>query len=129
LIFDHIGISVSDFAKSIEFYRAALAPLGVSVVMEVPKELTGGMNYSGFGRQGKPDFWLGDGKKAQTGIHIAFAAQNRAEVDAFYKAAIGAGGKDNGKPGIRSDYHPNYYGAFVLDLDGNNVEAVCHKPE
>ena len=129
MILDHIGISVSNFAKSIAFYRLSLAPLGISVVMEVPKEFTGGTNYSGLGRDGKPDFWLGDGKKAQSGLHIAFAAQNRAEVDAFYKAAIAAGGIDNGKPGIRDDYHPNYYGAFVLDPDGNNIEAVCHKPE
>ena len=129
MILDHMGISVSNFAKSIAFYRLSLAPLGISVVMEVPKEYTGGTNYSGLGRDGKPDFWLGDGKKAQSGLHIAFAAQKRAEVDAFYKAAIAAGGIDNGKPGIRDDYHPNYYGAFVLDPDGNNIEAVCHKPE
>ena len=129
MILDHMGISVSDFAKSIEFYRVCLAPLGISVVMEVPKELTGGVNYSGFGKDGKPDFWIGDGHKAQTALHVAFAAANRASVDAFYKAAVAAGAKDNGAPGIRAHYHPNYYGAFVLDLDGNNIEAVCHKPE
>ena len=126
---DHIGISVSDFGKSLAFYRAALGPLGIVVAMEVPPELTGGTHYLGFGKNGKPDFWIGDGKKAQTGLHIAFAADNREQVDAFYKAAIATGGKDNGPPGIRAHYHPSYYGAFVLDPDGNNIEAVCHKPE
>ena len=128
MILDHIGISISDHAKAVTFYATVLAPLGISLIMEVPPELTGGKHYSGFGRDGKPDFWVSDDKKAQTGLHIAFAARNRAEVDAFYQAAIAAGAKDNGKPGIRTDYHPNYYGAFVFDPDGNNIEAVCHAP-
>jgi hypothetical protein len=108
LILDRFEISVGDFAKSIEFYRRACAPQGISVVLEVPKGYPGGTNYSGLGRDGKPDFWLGDGKKAQTGLRFAFAAQNRAGVDAFDKAAMAAGGKDNGKPGLRTEYHPSY---------------------
>jgi catechol 2,3-dioxygenase-like lactoylglutathione lyase family enzyme len=126
---DHIGISVSDFDKALAFYKLALVPLGIKLVMEVPKESTGGINYSGFGTGEKPDFWIGDGRAAQTGLHIAFSAADRAAVDAFYKAALAAGGKDNGAPGLRPHYHQNYYGAFVYDLDGNNIEAVCHKPD
>jgi catechol 2,3-dioxygenase-like lactoylglutathione lyase family enzyme len=126
---DHIGLSVSDYAAAKAFYTAALSPLGISVQMEVTKEVTGGVDAAGFGAAGKPFFWLAGAGKATPPLHIAFAAGNRAEVDAFYKAAIAAGGKDNGAPGIREHYHPNYYGAFVLDADGNNVEAVCHKPE
>jgi catechol 2,3-dioxygenase-like lactoylglutathione lyase family enzyme len=126
---DHIGLSVSDYAAARAFYTAALSPLGISVQMEVTKEVTGGVDAAGFGAAGKPFFWLAGAGKATPPLHIAFAAGNRAEVDAFYKAAIAAGGKDNGSPGVRAHYHPNYYGAFVLDADGNNVEAVCHKPE
>ena len=126
---DHIGLSVSDFAAAKAFYTAALSPLGISVQMEVSKEVTGGVDAAGFGAAGKPFFWVAGAGKATPPLHVAFAASNRAEVDAFYKAAIAAGGKDNGAPGIRAHYHPNYYGAFVLDADGNNVEAVCHTPE
>jgi catechol 2,3-dioxygenase-like lactoylglutathione lyase family enzyme len=118
---DHIGIRVQDFAKSKAFYSKALAPLGYTVIMDFGEG-------AGLGAEGKPDFWLGPGQ-ANGPIHIAFAAKDQKTVDAFYAAAIAAGGKDNGKPGLRKEYHPTYYGAFVLDPDGNNVEAVCHKPE
>lgn len=125
---DHTGYAVSDPEKSRRFYELALAPLGYRVVMEVPKEHTGGMVVLGFGVPPKPDFWLTGGTPHKPGIHIAFRADSRAQVDAFYAAAIAAGGTDNGPPGIRAHYHPNYYGAFVLDPDGHNVEAVCHDP-
>jgi catechol 2,3-dioxygenase-like lactoylglutathione lyase family enzyme len=116
---DHIGIGVSDFAKAKAFYQKALAPLGYTIVMEVE-------GAAGFGAEGKPDFWIGLGKTAP--LHVAFAAPDRATVDRFYAAAMAAGGCDNGPPGLRPHYHPNYYGAFVLDPDGMNVEAVCHRP-
>jgi catechol 2,3-dioxygenase-like lactoylglutathione lyase family enzyme len=125
---DHLTCPVSNYARSKAFYEKALAPLGMKVLMEFGTSC-------GIGRDPKPDFWIGQGPasfqkpehlRLITPIHIAFAARNRAEVDAFYKAAIGAGGKDFGGPGIRADYHPNYYGAFVLDPDGHNIEAVFH---
>ncbi|HWE21127.1 MAG TPA: VOC family protein [Hyphomicrobiaceae bacterium] len=126
---DHISLSVSDFPAARAFYSAALSPLGITVQMELSKEVTGGFDAAGFGAAGKPFFWVAGGGRTTPTTHIAFAAGNRAEVDAFYKAAIAAGARDNGPPGIRADYHPSYYGAFVLDADGNNIEAVCHKPE
>jgi len=126
---DHMGIGASDFEASRAFYEAALAPLGVKLVMEVTPEQSGGYHGLGLGRNGKPFFWLGNGGAKGTGGHVAFAADTRAEVDAFYAAAMAAGGRDNGPPGIRAHYHPNYYGAFVFDPDGTNVEAVCHRPE
>jgi catechol 2,3-dioxygenase-like lactoylglutathione lyase family enzyme len=126
---DHISLSVSNFAAAKAFYTAALSPLGISVQMEVSKEGGSDFDAAGFGTAGKPFFWVAGGGKSTPHVHIAFAAANRAEVDAFYKAAIAAGGKDNGAPGLREHYHPAYYGAFVLDADGNNIEAVCHKPE
>jgi catechol 2,3-dioxygenase-like lactoylglutathione lyase family enzyme len=116
---DHTSIKASDFDKSRAFYEAALAPLGYEVVMEFEGAL--GMGSGGF-----PDFWLGVGGPSEK-VHIAFRG-NRAAVDAFYEAAMKAGGRDNGPPGLR-DYHPNYYAAFALDPDGNNIEAVCHQPE
>jgi catechol 2,3-dioxygenase-like lactoylglutathione lyase family enzyme len=126
---DHIGLSVSDYAAAKAFYTAALSPLGISVQMEFSKEATGDFDAAGFGAAGKPFFWLSGSGRTAPGLHIAFAAASRAEVDAFYKAAIAAGGKDNGAPGVRPHYHEHYYGAFVRDGDGNNVEAVCHRPE
>jgi predicted lactoylglutathione lyase len=126
---DHTSLSVSDFAAAKAFYTAALSPLGISVQMEFSKEATGHVDAAGFGVTGKPFFWLAGAGKTTPAVHIAFTANSRAEVDAFYKAAIAAGGKDNGAPGIRAHYHPTYYGAFVLDADGNNVEAVCHRAE
>ncbi|HUJ76928.1 MAG TPA: VOC family protein [bacterium] len=118
-MFDHIGVKVKDLAASKRFYSAALAPLGYSVQHEDAAAV-------GLGPQGAPGLWLGKGE-IRGGTHIALAARDRASVDAFYQAALAGGGKDNGKPGIRAEYHPHYYGAFVLDPDGNNVEAVHHK--
>ena len=126
---DHIGLAVADFDRARSFYRAALKPLGLGVVMEVTAEETGGDAHAGFGDEGKPFFWIGTGAKPGGCAHVAFAAQTRAEVDAFHAAAIAAGGRDNGAPGLRPHYHPNYYGAFVFDPDGNNIEAVCHRAE
>jgi catechol 2,3-dioxygenase-like lactoylglutathione lyase family enzyme len=128
-VIDHMGIGASDFEASTRFYDAALAALGVALVMEVTAEQTGGHRGRGYGTDRKPFFWLGDDGPRGTGIHIAFSASSRLQVDAFYAAALSAGGKDNGAPGLRPHYHPNYYGAFVFDPDGVNVEAVCHAPE
>lgn len=125
---DHIGLSVADFERASAFYRAALKPLGLGVVMEVTAEAAGGDAHTGFGENDKPFFWIGTGKKPKGGTHVAFTAKTRAEVDAFYRAGLAAGGRDNGAPGLRPHYHPNYYGAFVFDPDGNNIEAVCHRP-
>jgi catechol 2,3-dioxygenase-like lactoylglutathione lyase family enzyme len=124
---DHTGVSVTDFAKSRAFYLRALAPLGYQIIMELPQNLApeGAM---GIGVPPKPDFWVAGGTPQLPPLHIAFRAGNRGEVDAFYQAAMAAGGRDNGPPGIRAHYHPNYSGAFVLDPDGNNIEAVCHDP-
>jgi catechol 2,3-dioxygenase-like lactoylglutathione lyase family enzyme len=125
---DHLGFAVSDFAKSKAFYTAALEPLGITVLMEVTAEQTGAGSHAGFGSDGKPYFWIGDRGSSPGAVHVAFSAGSRAQVDAFYAAAIAAGGTDNGAPGLRPHYHPSYYGAFVLDPDGVNVEAVCHAP-
>ena len=124
---DHTGLNVSDYRKSKAFYLAALAPLGYQVVKELPSSIVpdGGM---GLGVPPKPDFWVAGGKPNVPPLHVAFRAENRAQVDAFYKAALAAGGRDNGPPGPRPHYHANYYGAFVLDPDGHNIEAVCHDP-
>ncbi|OCW57728.1 VOC family protein [Hoeflea olei] len=125
---DHIGVHVRDFAAASRFYDAAFAALGSSMVMTVPKEYTGGVQTAGYGRE-KPYFWITEGAPQTPPVHVALAAGSRAEVDAFYQAAMAAGGSDNGAPGLRPHYHPNYYGAFVRDPDGNNIEAVCHRPE
>ncbi len=125
---DHVGISVADLAASKAFYAQALAPLGYTLIMEVTAEQTGGHPAAGFGSE-SPDFWIGqDGAPSQR-THVALRTKTRAEVDAFHAAALAAGGRDNGAPGLRPHYHPNYYGAFVLDPDGHNIEAVCHTPE
>jgi catechol 2,3-dioxygenase-like lactoylglutathione lyase family enzyme len=124
---DHIGFAVADFTRSKIFFLKALAPLGIGLIMEVTPEQSGGSAHAGFGENGKPYFWIGDGKDVLRGrLHVAFVANSRAAVDSFYKTALAAGGRDNGAPGLRPHYHPNYYGAFVLDPDGHNVEAVCH---
>jgi len=125
---DHIGYAVTDIERSRKFYLAALAPLSITALMEVTAEQTGKDAHVGFGANGKPFFWVGTGARQAGPVHVAFIATSRAQVDAFYKAAIAAGGRDNGAPGIRPHYHQNYYGAFVLDPDGNNIEAVCHAP-
>ncbi|HVP60233.1 MAG TPA: VOC family protein [Myxococcaceae bacterium] len=125
---DHTGLKVSDPVASRRFYDAALAPLGYRVVMELPKALAGGRMVLGYGVPPKPDFWVAEGTPETPHIHVAFRAESRAVVDAFYRAAMAAGGRDNGPPGVRPHYHANYYGAFVLDPDGHNVEAVCHGP-
>ena len=116
---DHIGIPVSDVGRSKQFFVAALAPLGYKVIMDFGEAV-------GMGAATGPDFWIGKGQLGNS-LHIAFSASDRGLVDAFYQAAMKAGGRDNGKPGIRAQYHPNYYGAFVYDPDGNNIEVVCRK--
>lgn len=126
---DHTGVVVSDFEKSKAFYEKALAPIGYALIMALPASVTGHVDVAGFGEPPKPDFWISNGAPNKPPIHIAFRAPSRAKVDAFYKAAIAAGGTDNGPPGLRPHYHPNYYGAFVLDPDGHNIEAVCHEAE
>jgi catechol 2,3-dioxygenase-like lactoylglutathione lyase family enzyme len=130
-VIDHMGLQVSDYDRALRFYEQALKPLGISLVMEVKGEASGGYVGGGLGRDGKPSFWLegGSGRTTAPHIHVAFVADSRAAVDAFYQAALAAGGKDNGPPGVRAHYHPTYYGAFVLDPDGHNIEAVCHRPE
>ena len=124
---DHIGLRVADYPKAKAFYQGALTPLGYKLIMEIGPEQ--GIDYqgAGFGAEGKPDFWIGKGP-TNGPVHVAFAARDRAMVDAFFKAAIAAGGTDNGRPGIRAHYHANYYGAFVIDPEGNNIEAVTHRP-
>jgi len=126
---DHIGLAVSNMERSKAFYLNALKPLGIGVIMEVSAEQTGGDAHAGFGKDNKAFFWIGTGSRPKGGAHVAFTAQTRAEVDAFYRAALAAGGRDNGAPGPRPHYHEHYYGAFVLDPDGANIEAVCHRPE
>lgn len=121
MIIDHIGITVSNFSGSKAFYTRTLAPLGIEVVKD-------GEGWALFGKDGKGEFWIGEYGDAPKPIHIAFAAADRAQVQAFYDAAIGAGGRDNGAPGLRGHYHPDYFGAFVFDPDGHNIEAVCHDP-
>ena len=127
-MYDHMGFAVQDFAKSRAFYDKALEPLGIKMLMEFG-------TACGYGRGFKPEFWMGAGKtefqteeqvRTITPIHVAFTAKSREEVDAFYQAALAAGGKDNGAPGLRPQYHPHYYGAFVIDPDGHNIEAVFH---
>jgi len=125
---DHMGFPVSDYARSKAFYEKALAPLGYVLVREV-LENAFGAKAAGFGIGGKPDFWIGGEGGLNRELHVAILAKDRAQVDGFHKAALAAGGTDNGAPGIRAHYHPNYYGAFVIDPDGHNIEAVCHKPE
>jgi catechol 2,3-dioxygenase-like lactoylglutathione lyase family enzyme len=120
---DHVGFAVRDYDHSRAFYEKALAPLGLRILLEPQGQA------AGFGEDGKPFLWLEAlGDPVQGRLHIAFEVENRETVDAFYAAALEAGGIDNGAPGVREMYHPNYYGAYVLDPDGNNIEAVCHTP-
>jgi len=123
---DHTGVIASNFQTSKDFYTRALAPIGYALLMEVTAAQTGSNDAAGFGVPPKPDFWLASGTPNVPPVHIAFRVASRALVDAFYAAALAAGGRDNGAPGLRPHYHPNYYGAFVLDPDGHNIEAVCH---
>jgi catechol 2,3-dioxygenase-like lactoylglutathione lyase family enzyme len=131
---DHTGVIASDFRRSLAWYQAALAPLRYGLLMQFSAAVTGNADVAGFGEatSGKPDFWVSaatpDMPAHSPAVHVAFRAPNRAIVDAFYKAALAAGGVDNGAPGLRPHYHANYYGAFVRDPDGNNIEAVCHDP-
>lgn len=122
MIVDHVGVAVRDYARSRDFYRRTLKPLGIEVVIE-------GDGWSMLGKDGKPEFWFGAHGIPPGPIHLAFVAENRDQVRAFHRAALAAGAKDNGAPGIRAHYHPNYYGAYVFDPEGHNIEAVCHKPE
>ena len=124
---DHVGICSANLERSQDFYTKALAPLSIELLMELTAEQTGANAHAGFGRDGKPFFWIGTGPRPSGPVHIAFVALRRFDVEAFYRAAMDAGGTDNGSPGLRPQYHPNYFGAFVLDPDGNNVEAVCHE--
>ena len=123
---DHVGLPVSDIERSKAFYGRALAPLGITLIMEVTAEQTGDEAAAGFGARQKPFFWIGVSKRKAEHVHVAFAAGSRAIVDEFHAAGLAAGGKDNGAPGLRPHYHKDYYGAFVLDPDGHNIEAVCH---
>jgi predicted lactoylglutathione lyase len=124
---DHLGIKVSDYAKSKAFYLQVLATLGHECIMEITTEMTGnGSRHAGFGSNHKPSFWISQIEQACTSVHVAFTAASRSEVDDFYQVALAEGGKDNGAPGLRPHYHANYYGAFIIDRDGHNIEAVCH---
>jgi catechol 2,3-dioxygenase-like lactoylglutathione lyase family enzyme len=128
---DHMGIQVLDYEKSKAFYTKVLGPLGYSVVMEFTREQVPTLEspaVCGLGEKGKADFWLAGAKQPTPAQHFAFRAESRAAVDAFYKTALEAGAKSNGEPGIRAHYHPTYYGAFVIDMNGHNLEAVCHDP-
>ena len=126
---DHTGVTVSDYQKSKKFYEEALAPIGYKMLVEIPKEYTAGKGVCGFGEPPKPDFWIAEGTPNRPVIHVAFRADSQEKVDAFYAAALKSGGQDNGKPGLRPHYHEKYYGAFVLDPDGHNIEAVYHGNE
>lgn len=116
---DHLGITVNDYKRSKEFYSAALHPLGYKVIAEYG-------DSAGLGAEGNPDFWISAGHTTKPRVHIAFHCSKRTQVDKFHAAALKAGGTDNGPPGIRQDYSPTYYAAFVIDPDGHNIEAVCH---
>ncbi|HKI98865.1 MAG TPA: VOC family protein [bacterium] len=129
---DHTTLLVSDFERSLAFYTAALAPLGYTVVMRLSRTEIPDLpveQFAGLGVGGKPDLWLRPSEGPLAPTHLAFACERRSTVDAFHAAALAAGGKDNGAPGLRPHYHPNYYGAFVFDPDGYNIEAVCHRAE
>jgi catechol 2,3-dioxygenase-like lactoylglutathione lyase family enzyme len=128
-MFDHVGFPVANYKKSKAFYSKVLTPLGFVMVMEVSSDKPGGKSHCGFGTEGRPRFWISEGTADKGNMHIAFKAKSRKAVEEFYEAALKAGGKDNGAPGLRPHYHDNYYGAFVIDPDGHNIEAVCHMPK
>ena len=131
---DHTGVIVSDIGKSKAFYSAALGAIGIVLLKEFSAAVTGSVDVAGYGAKEvrtegvSPEFWLSQGKPGNLPVHVAFRVGSRALVDSFYQEALAAGGRDNGVPGLRPHYHPNYYGAFVLDPDGNNIEAVCRAP-
>jgi len=120
---DHVTLGVSDFDRARAFYDRALAPLGLKRITRDDRD------FAGYGKPGKGWFWIGPAKEKPTGTHVAFTTADRATVHAFYEAALAAGGRDNGAPGPRTQYAPTYYGAFVLDPDGHNIEAVCYAAE
>jgi len=124
-ILDHVGLAVADFERSKTFYREVLGTLGIELLADWT---FGREHVAGFGKE-RPTFWIGDGKPARGSMHVAFTAASRAQVAAFHSVGLSMGGRDNGPPGIRAHYHPNYYGAFLFDPDGHNIEAVCHDPE
>jgi catechol 2,3-dioxygenase-like lactoylglutathione lyase family enzyme len=126
---DHTGLSVSDYRKSKDFYVKALGAIGYRLLAEFPASVTGSTDVAGFGEPPKPDFWISAATPNKPPVHVAFRVGTHAQVDEFHAAAIAAGGKDNGAPGPRPHYHANYYGAFVLDPDGHNIEAVCHQAQ
>jgi catechol 2,3-dioxygenase-like lactoylglutathione lyase family enzyme len=121
-IFDHAGITVTDFDASLNFYTQALGTLGIRPLVNFEHA---GNRHAGFGIT-RPEFWIGTSVNRTGGVHLAFVARSRAEVTAFYSAALAAGGRDNGAPGLRPEYSADYFAAFVFDPDGNNIEAVCH---
>lgn len=126
---DHLGLSVADLQRSRAFYDVVMPAIGASCVMSITlDESNGSYEGAGYGRDGKPSFWIGSGGRTKGSLHVAFAVSSRAEVDAFHAVALAAGGADNGAPGLRPHYHPHYYAAFVIDPEGNNIEAVCHAP-
>ena len=116
---DHVSVRVSDFGRLVAFYRDALAPIGYQVLMEYPGAV-------GLGADGKPDLWLMQTEQQLNPTHVALSSASRGPIDAFHAAGLAAGGTDNGPPGLREDYHPTYYAAFVRDPEGNNIEVVCH---
>jgi catechol 2,3-dioxygenase-like lactoylglutathione lyase family enzyme len=118
---DHVTIGVSDIERSMAFYDRALRPLGIE------RLYSDEAHFAGYGANGRAFFWIALKDGSQTGVHVAFTTQDRETVDQFHKAALAAGGRDNGPPGLRPEYHESYYGAFVLDPDGHNIEAVCHR--
>jgi catechol 2,3-dioxygenase-like lactoylglutathione lyase family enzyme len=126
---DHTGVGVTDFDKSKAFYLQALGAIGYAKLVDLGPEITGSTSVAGFGEPPKPDFWISQDTPQNPPLHVAFGVRSRAIVRAFHAAALAAGGTDNGPPGIRAHYHPNYYGAYVRDPDGHNIEAVCHEPE
>jgi catechol 2,3-dioxygenase-like lactoylglutathione lyase family enzyme len=122
MVFDHIGFNVTNFLATKEFLVKALKPLGIGITSE-------GEGWAMIGREGEGNFWFGSFGSSPGPIHIAFAAKTREDVRKFYRSALEAGGKDNGAPSLRPQYHANYYGAFIIGPDGHNIEAVCHLPE
>jgi catechol 2,3-dioxygenase-like lactoylglutathione lyase family enzyme len=125
---DHLSLTVRDQARSVAFYTAALAPVGHARVVTLPASQGEAAGSTGFCHADGSDLWIRQGEPVTTPVHLAFRAPNRAAVDAFHAAALAAGGRDHGAPGLRPQYHAHYYGAFVLDPDGHNIEAVCHDP-